>query len=234
MMDIQFVYFDVDDTLLDHQHAERKALADLRARYDVLFGALSDEELQERYHAINERLWHRYANGEIDKTTLQNQRFRRLLQDVGDDHADASLVRRYYTQRYATHWRFIPGAKSAYAAVADRLPVGVMTNGFAEVQAKKFDRFPLLRERADAVVVCEEVGALKPDPEAFAHATDEAGVSVDDVLYVGDSYRSDVEGAQNVGWRVAWYAPDGPDDRSVDGPSFAFEEWEALLDRIDR
>jgi len=231
-MDPAFVYFDVDDTLLDHQHAERKALADLRDRYTALFGALSVDELQERYRAINGPLWTRYADGEIDKEAVQRQRFERLLDAVDAPHADASLVGRYYMRRYATHWRFVPGAQDAYEAIADRLPVGVMTNGFAEVQAQKFERFPVLRERADTVVVCEEAGVLKPDPQAFAHATERAGVAPDDVLYVGDSYRSDVRGGQNAGWRVAWYAPDGPDGRPVPDRSFVFEQWDALLDRI--
>jgi putative hydrolase of the HAD superfamily len=116
--------------------------------------------------------------------------------------------------------------------VTERVPVGVLTNGFAEVQAQKFDAFPALREQTDAVVVCEEAGVLKPDPGAFAHATEKAGVDPDEVLYVGDSYRSDVEGAQSVGWRVAWFARNGTNGRSTDDRGFAFEDWDALMDRL--
>jgi len=227
-----FVYFDVDDTLLDHSHAERQALADVRDRYLEVFGTLSVEELQAQYHAINAPLWRRYAEGEIDKQTLKERRFAALLAEVGAPHADPALVRRYYMRRYGHHWRFVPGAQAAYEAVAEQGPVGVMTNGFAEVQAKKFDTFPVLEERAEAVVVCEEVGALKPDPVVFEHATERAGVEPEDVLYVGDSYRSDVEGAQRAGWRVAWFAPDGTDGRSVDDRGFAFADWDELLERL--
>lgn len=232
MDDVEFVYFDLDDTLLDHQHAERKALADVRDRYLEIFGTLSVEQLQEQYHAINKPLWRRYADGEIEKDTLQHQRFANLLDAVGASHADSALVGRYYLQRYAAHWTFIAGAREAYEALARRLPVGVMTNGFAEVQAQKLDAFPVLRERADAIVVCEEVGALKPDPAVFAHATAEAGVAPGEVLYVGDSFRSDVEGGRNAGWRVAWYARNGTNGQSVGEGGFAFTEWDALLDRL--
>ena len=88
-MEIEFVYFDLDDTLLDHQDAERKALADVRARYLALFGALSVDELQDAYHTINAPLWRRYADGEIGKQTVQQQRFERLLAAVEAPHADA-------------------------------------------------------------------------------------------------------------------------------------------------
>ncbi len=232
MDDVEFVYFDLDDTLLDHQHAERKALADVRDRYRALFGTLSVDELQEQYHAINAPLWRRYADGEIDKDTVKQQRFARLLEAVDAPHADSGLVGRYYLQRYAAHWQFIPGARAAFEAIADRVGVGVMTNGFAEVQGQKFDAFPTLRERANAVVVCEEAGALKPDPQAFAHAANEAGVDPDDILYVGDSYRSDVEGGQRAGWTVAWFARNGTDGRSLNGRGFVFDEWDTLSDRF--
>ena len=231
-MNAEFVYFDLDDTLLDHRQAERDALSDVRDRYQQIFGTVSVDELQAEYHAINDPLWTRYADGDIEKETLQAQRFEQLLDAVGAPHANAALVGRYYLQRYAAHWQFIDGARRAYEAIADRHPVGVMTNGFAEVQAQKLERFPVLRERADAVVVCEETGALKPQPEAFVHATKQAGVDAENVLYVGDSYRSDVQGGQNAGWRVAWYAPNGADDSSVDDETLVFKDWTALLDRL--
>lgn len=228
-MDVEFVYFDLDDTLLDHEYAERKALADVRDRYLTLFGTLSVDELQEEYHAINAPLWQQYAGGEIDKETLQQQRFEQLIEAVDAPHADSSLIGRYYMQRYAAHWRFIPGAREAFETVAEQVPVGVLTNGFSEVQAKKFDRFPVLRETAAAIVVCEEAGVLKPDPQIFAHAAEKAGVPAENILYVGDSYRSDVEGAQRAGWRVAWYACNGTDGHSTEGCSLVFEEWDDLL-----
>lgn len=227
-----FVYFDLDDTLFDHRHAERKALADVRDRYLAIFGTLSVDELQAQYRAISEPLWQQYADGALDKETLQRQRFEELLEAVGAPHADPALVRRYYVQQYGGYWRLVPGAEAAYEAIADRMPVGVMTNGFAEVQAEKFKEFPVLKERADAIVVCEEAGPLKPHPDAFAHATAEAGVSADQVLYVGDSYRSDVEGAQQAGWRVAWYAPNGTDGRTTDDRGFVFDDWGTLTDRL--
>lgn len=231
-MDVDFVYFDVDDTLLDHEHAERQALADLRDRYPVIFGTLSVNELQQQYHAINGPLWQRYAAGEIDKATLKAERIEQLLEAVGAPHADPALVGRMYMQRYAAHWTFVSGAREAFEAVSRQLPVGILTNGFMEVQSKKLEAFPVLRDRADAVVLCEEVGVLKPDPEVFVHATTEAGVAPEDVLYVGDSWRSDVQGAQEVGWRVAWFARNGTDGRSINERGFVFDEWTSLLNRL--
>lgn len=233
MTDISFVYFDLDDTLLDHTHAERNALSDVRGRYLEIFGTLSVDALQEQYHTINAPLWRRYADGKIDKETVKHERFARLLEALNAPHADAGRIHRYYMQRYAEHWQFVPGARDAFTTLAEHVSVGVLTNGFAEVQEKKLDRFPTLRERSAAVVLCEEAGPLKPNPQAFAHATAQTEVDADQILYVGDSYRSDVEGGQNAGWRVAWYAPNGTDGRTVGDRGFDFESWDALLDRLN-
>lgn len=232
MRDVSFIYFDLDDTLIDHTHAERNALSDVRDRYLEVFGILSVDALQERYHTINAPLWRRYADGQIDKATVKHKRFARLLDALNAPHADPARIQRYYMQRYAEHWRFIPGAREAFTHLAEHRPVGVLTNGFAEVQQKKLERFPMLRERAAAIVLCEEAGTLKPDPQAFAHATSQAGTDPEQILYVGDSYRSDVEGGRNAGWRVAWYAPDGTNGRTVENRGFDFGSWDALLDRF--
>ena len=231
-MNPEFVYFDLDDTLLDHRAAERGALAEVRNRYLALFGTLSVDELQETYHDINAPLWRRYANGEIDKRTVQHQRFKRLLEAVDAPHADASLVGRFYMQRYAAHWDFVDGARTAFESIAEDYPVGVLTNGFAEVQEKKLDRFPVLREQSESIVLCEDVGVLKPDPVVFEHATAEVEADPETVLYVGDSYRSDVQGAQPVGWRVAWYARNGTNGRSTNDRGFAFDDWSTLTRRL--
>jgi HAD superfamily hydrolase (TIGR01549 family) len=231
-MDPEFVYFDIDDTLLDHQKAEREALADVRDRYLTIFGTLSVDDIQETYHTINAPLWRQYADGEIGKQSLQQQRFEKLLEAVEAPHANATLVARYYMQRYAAHWTFTEGAREAFEAVAERHPVGLLTNGFTEVQERKLDQFPVLREQSDAVVICEEVGALKPDPTVFEHATEKAGVPPSEVLYVGDSYRSDVEGAQPLGWRVAWFTRSGTNGQSTNDRGFTFTDWTTLTQRL--
>ncbi|MEM1043158.1 MAG: HAD-IA family hydrolase [Bacteroidota bacterium] len=217
----RFVYFDLDDTLLDHRAAERAALADCCSAFPALAGR-DVAEVQATYHAGNVPLWKQYGAGEIGREDVQRLRFERLCAALDLD-LDPAVLGAAYLDRYAAHWRWIPGAEAAFHAIADRYPVGLLTNGFAEQQHGKLDRFPVLRERAQAVVISEEVGVMKPHPAIFAHATDLAGVAQSEVLYVGDSLHSDVEGGRAAGWQVAWF-------RGAEGHDgvFAFAEWTAL------
>lgn len=232
MVDIQFVYFDLDDTLLDHQYAEHAALSDVRCAFDA-FQAIPDTLMRERYRACSGPLWRQYAAGTIDKAALKLGRFEQLLDGLDITTLSPQAVSDYYLQRYAEHWQLIPGAREAFEQIANRFPVGVLTNGFTEIQTRKLDRFPLLRDRADAVVITEETGYLKPHPQAFAYAAEAANQSPEHILYVGDSYHSDVQGGHEAGWHVAWYVRDrnGPSS-SGEAPRLTFDAWDALLDYL--
>lgn len=230
---IDFVYFDVDDTLLDHRYAERHALADLRSRYLAVFGHLSVDALQEMYHEINAPLWTKYSAGEIDKAGVKRERFPRLLEALDASHANAARIGSVYLQRYAEHWTYVDGAAETFRAVAERFPVGVLTNGFAEVQAQKMKRFPEIAERSRVVLVSEETGHLKPHPVVFETAAERAGVDPSRILYVGDSLRSDVEGGAGAGWQVAWFARDGVNGETLGDRVFAFQDWADLRERLD-
>ncbi len=228
-MPVCFVYFDLDDTLLDHRRAERQALADVYAAHREHFAPHPLAHVQDTYHAHNVDLWRDYAAGRLRREDVQHLRFARTLATLGLSTLDPDALGAFYLARYAEHWSFLDGAREAFHAIADRFPVGLLTNGFAEIQHAKLNRFPDLRERARAVIISEEVGYLKPHPKLFDVATRRAGTVPEAILYVGDSYHSDVEGARRAGWQVAWYTTDDRRDEHV----FRFHDWSDLLAHLD-
>lgn len=222
-----FVYFDLDDTLLDHRAAERAALRDLAC--EVL--ALEEDSpligrIQQVYHTRNRELWADYAAGRISKGDLRKRRFQPIAKSFGDGRSWKELDT-FYMARYADHWRPVDGALEVFEAVSRRYPVGIITNGFADTQRSKLERFPAIRGASGALIISEEVGHLKPDPRLFAVAEERAEVPGELILYVGDSLHSDVRGALDAGWRAAWYtreeAPDG-----LSGGVFVFGSWPDL------
>lgn len=230
----QFIYFDLDDTLLDHRHAERCAIADLYETHAEHLGTWALDHIQETYHQVNTVLWRRYAAGEVDKATVRWQRFQNLFDALPLTTLESRPFSEAYLACYAHHWAYCSGAEAAFFALAKRFPVGVLTNGFSEIQHAKLARFPGLRDRLDALVISDEVGYLKPHPQLFAHATEAAGVPPEAILYIGDSYHSDVLGATRAGWQIAWYN-DWPEERVPEEARnvFRFHDWQALLDRLE-
>ncbi len=231
---IRFVYFDLDDTLLDHHTAQRHGLTELYEEFQPHFGKVTLTQLQAVYHKHNQVLWPQYAEGTITRDDLRRLRFELTLTDLGITSLVPDEMNVLYLERYANHWGFLPNASAAFHAVADHYPVGIITNGFTEVQQAKLNRFPELRDRARAVLISEEVGYMKPHPELFAQATDFADTLPASILYVGDSFTSDVQGAQRAGWQMAWFRTNGhtDDDRSKANGALCFSNWNVLLDHL--
>jgi len=95
-------------------------------------------------------------------------------------------------------WEPYPEVLEALQAVHERgLRQGVVSDWGT-------DLVPLLHahevsRHLDFVVASAAVGTAKPHPDIFRYALDRAGLQPSDVLYVGDSYVSDVLGARTVG-----------------------------------
>ncbi|MEF2277929.1 HAD family hydrolase [Deinococcus sp. YIM 134068] len=80
--------------------------------------------------------------------------------------------------------------------------VGIVTNGWVEVQTMCLERSGLA-PLVDDVVISEGVGVRKPDPAIYTLALHRLGVGAADAWFVGDSPRNDIWGPQQVGLRAA-------------------------------
>ena len=96
------------------------------------------------------------------------------------------------------------GRGHAYGELRRReLKLGVVTNGPSAMQRRKLAALGI-ESAFDAILVSEEEGVSKPDPEIFRRALERCGVAAHEALFVGDHPVADIEGAHNAGLRVAW------------------------------
>ncbi len=222
------IFFDIDDTLLDHRAAERAGLAHAHAEVPGL-DQVPLGELQEVYHGHNRRLWEAYGRGDIGREQLSRDRFRLTAETLELPETLADTARHIYMQAYRESWSWVPGARETLEAVSARYRVGFITNGFKEIQQAKAERFGL-RAYSDLYVISEEVGIMKPAQGIFDHAARLAGESPENLLYVGDSYGSDIVGAKGAGWKAAWFTRvEAALLQSVEVQAdLVFQEWEVL------
>lgn len=221
----KFIYFDLDDTLLDHKSAEKQALGDIHEYFDC-FTETSLDELIEVYHRVNSLQWKLYGKGEVDRKQLQRNRFELTLKELGLDGERHAGIGTKYMNFYRNHWQWIDGAEAAFQTIRNSFEIGILTNGFSETQKAKFEQFDLY-SKAGKLVISEDVGYLKPQPEIFEHATGLTGYSPGEILYIGDSYNSDVLGGTSYGWNVAWFTSNGSADKH-DKADFVFDDFVEL------
>lgn len=226
----QFVFFDLDNTLLDHNSAEAAAHQEL---YD------STPELQDRpledwlstYKSINHQLWLNYQEGKIDRHELQQSRFRDSMKHLEIPFDRSDEIGAAYMQFYRNHWEWVDGAKEALEKVSESYPIGIVTNGFLETQQKKIEKMGLGRH-TDLFIITEEIGVMKPHPRVFDVATERAGVDRKSILYVGDSYLSDIVGGRNAGWNTAWFTALVSEIEEGQTADFQFDDFDDLLKEL--
>lgn len=72
--------------------------------------------------------------------------------------------------------------------------VSVLTNGNANLRL-----CPDLGPRLHLSLTPEEIGAAKPSPVPFIAISQRSNIPTSRILFIGDSYKHDVEGALNTG-----------------------------------
>lgn len=226
---IKFIYFDIDDTILDHKSAERSALQETRNSLSALQD-VAIEELWKHYHQNNKRLWIEYGAGRISREILENNRFEWTLRDLGQNIGEAEKMRQVYMKFYEQHWTWVSNAKEVLTILSAQYPVGFLTNGFAEVQRAKAQQFNL-DTLSEFYIISEEVGFMKPSPGIFEYATRAVKCNPEEILYVGDSFISDIQGGSSYGWKTAWftYLPNPSEAKIAD---IVFDDFRLLPDLV--
>ncbi len=226
-----FIYFDLDDTLIDHKKAQDRAMVDVWTQYPLL-QKVEPLVFASEYAASNHRLWEAYRNNEVSQHELRRLRLEETFNRLNISSLDWREVDKVYMDCYSRHWDWIPEAREAFIRISEHYPVGIMTNGFTFVQKKKFEHFSLNRYTRH-LIISEEAGHLKPDTRIFDFAAEKAGCRPGELLYVGDSYSSDVTGGARSGWKTAWFNRSGlnPEPNLAD---FAFSDYGQLLGSLQK
>lgn len=94
------------------------------------------------------------------------------------------------------------GAPEVVAAVRDLARVAMLSNT-QTFGLELLDRLGIA-ERIRTRMLSAEIGALKPEPEAFEAVQRKLGLFPGNLVMVGDSWTDDVEGALDAGWTAIW------------------------------
>ena len=97
-----------------------------------------------------------------------------------------------------------PGAHDAIDALkAHGVKLALVTNGAAEIQRAKVERFELTH-RFDHIQIEGEHGFGKPDERAYRHAMQVLGVTASETWMIGDNLEWEVEVPQRLGIYAIW------------------------------
>ena len=209
---IEWVWVDLDDTLWDFSGNSLISLAKIYDMHDLHRFYPTMEQWRSRYLEVNHSLWARYNVGTISKDYLQHERFARPLIDCGMDEKAAydysEVLHTDYLRILGQCSALVPGARTLLEHIKARgLKIGVLSNGFKEVQFDKLRSGGVL-DMIDCIVLSDEIDINKPDRRIFDYALQKAGTTVEHSIMIGDNPDTDIKGALNAGWRAVFFNRD--------------------------
>ncbi len=208
---------DADGTLFDYDRAESHAFAATCTELGLHY---READHLPAYRRINSELWKAFERGEVDQAALAVERFRRVLQEMGQE-ADASVMADRYLAHLARGSFLLPGALEVVRTLSGRADLVLLTNGLSRVQRSRFADSGLAAY-IPHLVISDEIGSQKPEPEIFDVALAPFdGADSSQVLMVGDSLSSDILGGVRYGIDTCWFNPDGREN--PDGPQPTYE-----------
>ena len=199
-MGIKTVCFDLDGTLYDFQKVMRHSLgitlAEIIRRISECADRLSiDKMIQIRNHTAAE------LKGRIfDLEAVRLISFQRTLNYCGvDDHEFAKQLNELYLKHRFEDVVLFDDVPPTLEGLKQNYTLGILSNG------NSYPKTLGVEEYFQFVILAQDVGIEKPDPEIFRLAIEKAGCLPDEFLYVGDSQEDDILGAKKAGVKIAWY-----------------------------
>lgn len=202
------ILMDIDNTLLDFNAGTREALTGLLGR----FGLVLTPALEDRFHAINNRIWTAYEHGEIPKSEIFPTRFREFLGElkIEMDPLEANAIFARGLQQSAV---LLPGCMELLTSLQGKYRLFAVTNGVIATQTPRLEKAGFL-PFFEQIFISEAMGCKKPEAEFFDKVFAAIGpVDRSRCIILGDSLTSDMQGGRNAGIATCFLGEDTGDPR---------------------
>ena len=198
---IKAVLFDVDETLFDRVLAQKAVLELIVKQLPEVFAGYDLERVLAAFLESDQIYTDLFIKGAPSEGS-RDRRSKLFLRLLGIDEKYTARITELYVKDYPTVKAYVDGAIPVIKQLSRKYSLGVVSNGFTDVQYRKLEAMGL-RDSFACIVLSEEFGIRKPDPRIFHQAASLLHMQPRECLYVGDSYTNDVIGPRMPGCRFA-------------------------------
>jgi putative hydrolase of the HAD superfamily len=206
------ILFDLDETILSFG-SRRQILQEVIEQFPEAFAGVDPFAASQEMEAAFRAFWSDETRHAIWRQNLGEGRilavrsgFERLAERAPGltEGFARTFGARFHHYREAQA-KVFPGAMETLEALRlAGVRMALVTNGAAEPQRAKVDRFDLAR-RFHHVQIEGEAGFGKPDPQAYLHAMTTLGVEAHQTWMVGDNLEWEVAAPQRLGIYSIWH-----------------------------
>lgn len=201
---IKAILWDVDGTLLDFKAAEKYAIRKCFADFEL--GTCTDAMLA-RYSEINHGYWRKLEAGLLTKQEVLHGRFKEFFEKEGIVCDKVTEFNEDYQVSLGDTYIYCDNGEELVRGLKDKIIQYGVTNGTEVAQCKKLKNSGL-DQILDEVFISDIIGVEKPNKEFFNPVFEKLkDYKNDEIMIVGDSLTSDIQGGNNVGIVCCWYNP---------------------------
>lgn len=202
---IKAIFFDADDTIVDHKQCEEKALMYLFKK----IGKEYKKTYQEIFRPLDRELWESVMHNvnTVPKEVIPEYRFKKFFKAINLEYFDYKNANKFFKEGLANSVALTPDAHDTIKYLYDKgYNLYVVTNGIVKLQKPRIVNSEISKYISD-IIVSEEVDSYKPNPKIFNVLLNRINLKCDEVIMIGDSLKNDVKGAQNANIKAIWYNP---------------------------
>ncbi len=225
MKPYKHIFFDLDHTLWDHTLNSSIALEEAFCRYQLFeMGIPTVEMFCKQFNAVNYELWEKYESGVISQKELRDTRFVRIFDFFGVKCFDKfDELSDFYIQTSTMKPHLLPNTNEILAYLKPKYQLHIITNGFVEIQKIKLENSKIAHY-FDQLITSEHSGFKKPHPKMFDYAMGLVKALPQDCLMVGDTFQTDILGAQASGVDAVFYNSENRIQEKTTKPFFEIND----------
>lgn len=202
------ILFDLDDTIIAFGAVSDPVWQHLCDIYAARAGKCSPAGLLQSVRETSSWYWsdaarHKHGRHNLEQTRREIVRMSFEGLGIKNSALAHEMADTYSVQRDAAI-RCFPLARETLKYFNDQgVSLALVTNGSAEKQRQKIERFGL-RRYFSAILIEGELGYGKPEEPVYLRAMEEVGLCAGDVWMVGDNLEWDVAAPQKLGIFSIW------------------------------
>lgn len=201
---VKVLLWDIDGTLLNFEAAEKQAIRDCFKQFNM---GICDDAMLARYSRINRTYWERLERGELTKPEVLRGRF---IEFFGQEHLpveNADPFNAAYQIGLGNTVVFQDNGYELVKSFKSQFKQYAATNGTYVAQERKLKKSGL-DQLLDGAFISDQIGSEKPTLGFFDAVWQTIGTyQKEEVMIIGDSLTSDIQGANNAGIQCCWYNP---------------------------
>lgn len=221
------LFFDLDHTLWDFDRNSAESISELYDTFGLAEkGVSSADAFSRAFIAVNRQLWAEYDQNRITHAYIREHRFPMVFRALGlvpdslCTDLNAEYLRLLPQKTHLLDW-----AGEVLAYLQGRYTLHIITNGFAEIQARKLASSGIAHYFTH-VITNGAIDAKKPDAAIFRHALALSQATAAESLMIGDNYEADICGGRSVGMDTLFYNPNNQVVPIL--PTYSIGHWREL------